>query len=102
MTIRTRRRGRERPPDREPELTHYEDDGCAMWHACLSCPLPRCIYDDPRGPRAGMRHERDVTMTRLSREGWSVDAIAAAFGVSRRHVFRILQQQRQGALSGGP
>jgi hypothetical protein len=96
MTTEYRRR-REPPVDREPELTHYQDDGCFVWHACLSCPLPQCIYDDPRGPRIALHRDRNTEIGRLSREGWSRRALAARFGLSRRQVFRILRREREDA-----
>src|SRR4051812_15265866 len=96
MTTQYRRR-RERPVDREPELTHYQDDGCFVWHACLSCPLPQCIYDNPRGPRIALHYYRDVEINRMWRQGWTSRTLAARFGLSRRQVFRILQRAREEA-----
>lgn len=87
-------RGRARA-DRLPELTHYRDDGCAVWRACLSCPLTRCIYDEPRGGRGAGNRLRDIEIARRAREGWSVDALAARYGVTRRHIFRILRRERR-------
>ena len=95
-TERQRRRpGRPGPVDRVPELTHYQDEGCVVWHACLSCPLARCIYDDPRQGRGAANKLRDLEIARLAREGWSVRALANRYGLTRRHVFRILQRERE-------
>ena len=81
-------------PDRVPELTHYRDEGCAVWHACLSCPLARCIYDDPRGGRGASARQRDSEIARLFHEGWSARAIANHYQITRRSVFRILRRER--------
>ncbi|MER3421179.1 MAG: hypothetical protein C4290_11960 [Chloroflexota bacterium] len=88
------------PPDREPELTHYthyEDTGCVLFPSCLRCPLPRCVYEDPRGVQHYLRQNRDREVLRLVGEGSTVPEIAARLGVSRRHVFRILRRLRDGS-----
>lgn len=82
------------PPDREPELTHYEDTGCVLFPSCLRCPLPRCVYEDPRGVQRYLRQTRDREVLRLIGEGHSVPEVAARLGISRRHVFRILRRLR--------
>lgn len=94
MTTERQRRRREAPVDRVPELTHYQDEGCVVWHACLSCPLARCIYDDPRQGRGAANRLRDAEIARLFHAGWSARALADRYGVTRRHVFRILQRER--------
>jgi hypothetical protein len=96
MAVQRARRRREPPVDRVPELTHYRDEGCVVWHACLTCPLPRCIYDDPRQGRGAANRLRDAEIARLAREGWSARALAARYQVTRRHVFRILRREREG------
>ena len=85
--------------DSVPELTHYEDKGCMVWPACLSCPLARCIYDDPRGTRAAIHRPRDREIARLHAEGWAANAIARHFNMSRRQVFRVLARERDPASS---
>lgn len=80
--------------DRVPELTHYRDEGCTVWHACLSCPLPRCVYDDPRQGRGAKTRMRDADIARLSGEGWTANDLAARYHISRRQIFRILRQER--------
>ena len=37
------RRWRRKPVDTLPPA----DTGCVAWPSCLSCPLPRCLYDLP-------------------------------------------------------
>ena len=96
MTTEQRRpRRRKVSVDRVPELTHYQDEGCVVWHACLTCPLPRCIYDEARPGRRAGKPLRDREMARLADEGWSVRALADRYGLTRRHVFRILRQERE-------
>jgi hypothetical protein len=85
------------PVDRVPELTHYQDEGCRVWPSCLSCPLPRCIYDDPRQGRGARTRLRDADIARLSAEGWTANALAAHYKVSRRQIFRILRHERRAA-----
>lgn len=35
--------------DLPPEFCHYPDEGCEFAQACLDCPFPQCIYDEPGG-----------------------------------------------------
>jgi hypothetical protein len=77
-------------------MTRYRDDGCEVNDSCLTCPLPRCRYEEPGGLRAIMNEARDNEIIELRGRGVSVDAIADRFGVSRRTVFRVL-----GAASDG-
>ena len=77
--------------DALPEHTSYADTGCDLYPSCLRCPLPRCRYEDPGGARAMLRPSRDASIRRLShQQGMSVPQVAAALGVSRRTVFRVL------------
>ncbi|MCC7365709.1 MAG: helix-turn-helix domain-containing protein [Dehalococcoidia bacterium] len=81
--------------DALPEYTEYQDGGCDLYPSCLTCPLPRCRYDDPGGAAAMLRTGRDASIVRLaSRDGSTVDELAAMFGVSRRTVFRVLRAAR--------
>ena len=79
--------------DALPELTRYRDEGCDFHRSCLSCPLPRCRYDEPGGVRALLNLGRDREILHLRRrQGLAVDMLAQRYGVSRRTVFRILQR----------
>ena len=81
--------------DALPENTEYQDGGCDLYPSCLTCPLPRCRYDDPGGAAAMLRTGRDATIIRLaSSDGLTVDELATMFGVSRRTVFRVLRAAR--------
>ena len=87
-----------RSPRRDalPEHTSYADTGCDIHVSCLTCPLPRCRYDEPGGARKLLSDERDRTILELRREGRPIGAIASRFGVSRRTVFRVLASSRSG------
>jgi hypothetical protein len=41
-----------RPEEKQPTGWHkdllYEDTGCEVFDSCLTCPLPRCKYDEPQ------------------------------------------------------
>lgn len=78
--------------DALPEYTHYRDDGCDIHPHCLSCPLPRCRYEEPGGLRALLNQRRDGEIVELRRRGVPVAVLADRFGVSRRTVFRILER----------
>ncbi|MGE0544345.1 MAG: helix-turn-helix domain-containing protein [Dehalococcoidia bacterium] len=86
--------------DRVPELTHYQDEGCRFWHACLSCPFPCCIFELPGGPSRAMHAFRDGEIRRLYAAGTSAVEIAGRFGVTRRSVYRILGGVRRRGGNG--
>jgi len=76
--------------DMLPERTRYQDDGCEIHPQCLTCPLPRCRYDEPGGLNGMLTRMRDREIVRLRMNGAPVEQIADEFGVSRRTVFRVL------------
>ncbi len=77
--------------DTLPEYTRYRDDGCDVHPMCLTCPLPRCRYEEPGGLRALLNEYRDQQIVDLRLQGVPVDDLAGRFGVSRRTVFRVLE-----------
>jgi len=78
--------------DALPEHVAYRDRGSDIFPSCLSCPLPRCRYDEPGGLRALLNRERDREIRRLRRDHeLPVDEIALRFRVSRRTVFRAIE-----------
>lgn len=82
--------------DALPEHFEYRDEGCDLFSSCLTCPLPRCRYDEPGGARTMMNRVRDDEIRRLRFDaGVPVDEISVRFRVSRRTVFRVLK-------AGGP
>ncbi len=96
--VRTLQRVRE---DALPEHTDYRDTGCDIHPSCLSCPLPRCRYDEPGGIRALLGAYRDQQIVALRRQGLSIEELARRFRVSRRTVFRALEKARAGNGHGG-
>lgn len=113
-------RGREGVPlryrvrsDALPEHTRYRDDGCEVNLSCLTCPLPRCRYEEPGGLRALLNEYRDRQIVQLRLQGTGVDDLAGRFSISRRTVFRVLGsngatakppagRQRDNGRSGAP
>lgn len=78
--------------DALPENLHYRDDGCDIHPRCLTCPLPRCRYEEPGGLRSLLNQDRDSRIRTLRRQGLSVEELARRFQVSRRTVFRVLEK----------
>jgi hypothetical protein len=76
--------------DSLPEYTRYRDDGCDISQSCLTCPLPRCRYEEPGGLRALLNETRDRQIIQLRLKGVPVEELAGRFGVSRRTVFRVI------------
>lgn len=78
--------------DALPENSDYRDEGCDLFASCLTCPLPRCRYDEPGGARTMMNRVRDEEIRRLRFDAdIPVDEISMRFRVSRRTVFRVLR-----------
>ena len=74
-----------------PEHFPYRDDGCDVAPSCLSCPLPRCKYDDPGCLTRERRARRDQAVLDVrSSEGITVMELARRFHISQRTVHRIL------------
>ena len=89
-----RRRGVGRDP--LPEHAGYKDDGCSVSPSCLSCPLPRCRYEEKGGLRGMMLAMRDEELLQARIGGASIDDLATQFRVSKRTVFRILGEHGRG------
>lgn len=89
-------------PRREPELTHYSDQGCRVHPTCLDCPFLRCIYEEPRGTRHALNVERNEQIRRLYAAGESPQAIAAHAGLGVRAVYRIAGPPLQPAAPALP
>jgi len=97
VLLRRSRERRKRFPrvrgDSLPERTGYRDDGCEIHPQCLTCPLPRCRYDEPGGLTGLLNGLRDREIVALKSRGVAVEEIADTFGVSRRTVFRVLTEK---------
>ena len=79
--------------DLPPELCRYRDEGCELAQSCLSCPFPRCIYEQPGGKHRWLKRARDKEIMRLFRSrGKSVKELAQIFGVSQRTIQRAIKQ----------
>lgn len=88
--------------DALPEEIRYRDDGCDIHPQCLTCPLPRCRYDEPGGLRGMLNAYRDQQIVALRGDGAPVDQIAERYSLSRRTVFRILSTGSRQAVSAAP
>ncbi len=77
--------------DLKPEYCQYRDEGCEYAKACLQCPFPQCLYDEPRGRQRWMKQTRDKEIKRLFNEGKKGKELATIFGVSQRTIQRALQ-----------
>ena len=81
--------------DLPPEYCRYRDEGCELSPACLNCPLPRCVYDEPGGTGQRQRRLRDEEVLRLrGLEGQSTPELARRFRVSQRTIYRIIRRGR--------
>ena len=74
-----------------PEEVDWRDEGCEVFPACLDCPLPRCLEEEPRARQRLKTVLRSRRMKALRRSGKSVKEIAQLFGVSQRTVQRALK-----------
>ncbi len=82
--------------DTVPEYYHYEDTGCEVSPSCLTCPLPRCKYDDPVWYQKHRRMARDLEVwTTMQAEGLTADEAANRFSVTVRTIFRIMHRCRE-------
>ena len=87
--------------DLPPEYCRYRDEGCELASSCLNCPLPRCIYDQPRGRQRWLKRQRDSKIVRLfTTEGKDAKELASMFGISQRTVQRALRTVNKGGLPG--
>jgi hypothetical protein len=76
-----------------PEQTRYRDDGCDIHPQCLSCPLPRCRYEDKGGLRGMINEHRDRGIIEARMNGVGAAEVASQFNVSRRTVFRVMEME---------
>ena len=88
---RDRDEDKENEPDLPPEYCHYKDEGCEFLDSCLNCPLPQCLYDEPRGKQRWLKELRNREIERLYRDGWKIKELAVMLGLSRRTIQRALK-----------
>ena len=87
--------------DLPPEYCHYRDEGCEFASSCLHCPLPKCIYDQPRGRQRWLKRQRDREIVRqFTTGGKGVKELAAMVGISQRTVQRRLNTVNKGVRLG--
>ena len=84
--------------DLPPEYCRYQDEGCEFADSCLNCPLPVCIYDEPRGRQHWLKKQRDRELVRLFEKGKEVKELALMFGISQRTVQRALKKSMSSPL----
>jgi len=77
-----------------PEEVDWRDEGCEVFPACLDCPLPRCLEEEPRARQRLKTVLRARRMKVLRRSGKSVKEIAQLFGVSQRTVQRAFSPKK--------
>jgi len=75
------------------EYVNWKDTGCDLYPSCLSCPLPHCIEEQPRGRQRQRMDERSAGMMALRDRGLVAREIAAVYQVSVRTVQRALSRK---------
>lgn len=99
---RSYRRRHEPVLDGLPEQMHYADNGCEASASCLTCPLPRCKFDDPVWYQSYRREGRDLQVLEAYRnKGLSVFEVATRFKVSPRTVHRALRRVEAPVIVAG-
>jgi hypothetical protein len=89
-------------PDLPPEYCRYRDEGCEFADACLNCPFPQCLYDEPRGRQRWLKQLRNREIARLyGSGGWRVKEVASLFGLSQRTVQRALKGNKTASKGDG-
>jgi hypothetical protein len=80
--------------DTLPEHADYRDTGCEASPSCLTCPLERCKEDEPRRPRnpGAPARDREIALLR-HRYRAPIWLLADTYGLTRRSIFRILNEQ---------
>lgn len=80
-------------PGALPEDAEYRDTGCDISPTCLACPLPACRYDESIPAHVMASSSRLQKARIMFRADVDVDGIAYLLGVSRRSVFRYLEER---------
>lgn len=90
---RSHRRRHEPSIDGLPEQMAYHDTGCEVSSSCLTCPLPRCKFDDPVWYQQYRRSGRDrQVLAAFEHDGLTVFDLARRFEVSTRTIHRVLRR----------
>lgn len=79
--------------DQLPEFTSFKDMGCDIHPRCLTCPLPKCRYDEPGWLQREERTRRDTEILQARADyAMPVIELAERYNVSTRTVHRILSK----------
>lgn len=83
---------RQRPDP--PEEVIYRDTGCEVHHACLSCPLPVCKYEEGQRWKAAVEAfgARNEEIRKLAAEGMAKREIGQRYGLSLHTVWKITRE----------
>ena len=77
-----------------PRFNDYPDLGCWFAPACLSCPRPLCILDEPRATQKMLAAARWQRVREALDAGLSIADAAEHAGVSERTVTRVKAKGR--------
>jgi hypothetical protein len=85
MTLLDSKKG----PEILPDNSNWTDKGCEIFPSCLSCPLPQCVEEKPRGKQKLRMQARSSHIAQLKNKGKTTAQIAILLRVSQRTVQRI-------------
>lgn len=75
------------------DADRFEDEGCELHPSCLNCPRPVCKHDEPHSYTKLHTHaRRDKRIYELRMSGVPPAEIKRAYGVSFRHIQRVMQR----------
>ncbi len=77
-----------------PDTSNWTDKGCEVFPTCLSCPLPQCIEEKPRGKQKLRMQVRSSRIVRLRKKGKTTAEIAGLLQVNQRTVQRAIKASR--------
>ena len=81
--------------DAPPEFTRYQDTGCELHSACLTCPLPVCKEELTQGVQAVRAYMRNLQIQLFRDEGRTVEWIAQVMGISERGVYKSIARKHE-------
>jgi len=82
---------------RSLRVSSKQDKGCDLADSCLSCPFPKCVYEQRGGKQHFLKQQRSKEIVRLfTAEGKSVKELAQIFGFCERTIQRVLREEREG------
>ena len=79
--------------DSVPRYYQYPDKGCEFYPSCLTCPFPKCVYEEPFiGVRRAKKRGRNEEIIERFYKGESIADLAKAFGVHKRTIQRAVKR----------